>query len=148
ERHVAAQPIQLGDDDRALASSGIGQRGGKPRPAIKRVGAFAGLDLGKFGGDGKALATGKLRVRRTLRLKAEAGAALLLRGDADVGDYSMHCGQAYGRLLVRSYADAGNSIGTDGRMGQTGPKTKAPGARLSLSGFGRGQGQNDAPEAS
>src|SRR5215472_17445295 len=84
ERHVAAQPIQLGDEDRALASSGIGQRGGKPRPAIKRVGALAGLDLGKFGGDGKALATGKLRVRRTSRLKAESGAALLLCGDADV----------------------------------------------------------------
>ena len=50
EVHISAQPIQLGDDDRTLA----------------------GLDLGKFGRNGKALAAGKLRVRRTLCLKAKA----------------------------------------------------------------------------
>src|SRR5262249_61785984 len=94
--------------------------------------ALAGLDLGKFGGDGKALATGKLRVRRTLRLKAEAGAALLLCGDADVGDYSMH---------FELRADAGNSIGTDGRMGQNGPETKAPRAGLACPDSGEAMGK-------
>src|SRR5262249_27483866 len=65
----------------AKAAANCGRRSSASAP-------FAGLDLGKFGGDGKALATGKLRVCRTLRLKAEAGTGLFLRRNADVGNYS------------------------------------------------------------
>src|SRR5262245_37072286 len=75
EMYVTAQPVQLGDDDRTLVPLGLGQRGGELRPTLQRVGPLAGLDLGKFGRDGKALAAGELRVRRTLCLKAKAGTA-------------------------------------------------------------------------
>jgi hypothetical protein len=45
--HVARQPVELGDSDRAGPSvaAGFGQGGGELRAAIERVRAFPRLDL-------------------------------------------------------------------------------------------------------
>jgi hypothetical protein len=43
--HVAAQPIELGDDDRALAFACRVERAPKVRPPIECVGPLARLDL-------------------------------------------------------------------------------------------------------
>lgn len=55
EVNVAAEPVQLGDRDRALAMLGLSQRGSQLRAACKRVGTFAGLDLDELTGQLEAL---------------------------------------------------------------------------------------------
>jgi hypothetical protein len=49
EMHVAAEPVELGDDDRAglVDLPGGLERGGELGPAVERVGTLAGLDLGE-----------------------------------------------------------------------------------------------------
>jgi hypothetical protein len=44
---VAAEPIELRDDDRALQLAGRLQSRGKLRPALKRVSALASFDFGE-----------------------------------------------------------------------------------------------------
>jgi hypothetical protein len=43
--HVARQPIELGDDDGALALTGLGERCGELRATIESIRALARLDL-------------------------------------------------------------------------------------------------------
>jgi hypothetical protein len=86
ERDVAAQPIQLRDDDRRLDLARRRECCGQPRPTLERVGALAGLNLDELGDDVEALGRGKGRDRLALRLEPEARASLAGGADADVAD--------------------------------------------------------------
>ena len=86
ERDVAAQPVELGDGDLALGLLRRLQRGLQLRPAVERIGALAGLDLGELGDDLEAFGLGEGGDGLALRFEAEAGAALLLGRDAVIGD--------------------------------------------------------------
>ena len=68
--NVAAEPVQLGDRDRALETLGLGQRGSQLRAAIERVGTFAGLDLDELTGQLEALGLGKPGNRLALRFQS------------------------------------------------------------------------------
>ena len=90
ECHVAAEPVELGNRDRALLALRPRQCGDKLRAAIKRVRTLAGFDLDELGNDREA-------VRRTerddcgpLRIEAESRPPLLLCRDAEVGDNRLH----------------------------------------------------------
>ena len=74
EVDVAAQSIELGDDNRAglAVSLRLGQRGYELRPAFERVKAFAGLFLLELGGDLAALGLGEAGDRGALRLDPQA----------------------------------------------------------------------------
>jgi hypothetical protein len=63
EVHVAAQPVELGDQHRALAPLRPGERRGELRPPVERVSALAGLDLGVGAGQGEPLAGNEARNR-------------------------------------------------------------------------------------
>ena len=78
--------IELGDRDLALGLLGRLQRRLQLRPALERVGALAGLDLGELADDLEAFRRGKGCNGLALSLEPEAGAALLLGRDAVVGD--------------------------------------------------------------
>jgi hypothetical protein len=51
EVHVAAQPIELGDQHRALRLASLRQRSGQLRPPIERVGTLTRFDLDMLGDD-------------------------------------------------------------------------------------------------
>jgi hypothetical protein len=76
EVNVAAEPVQLGDRDRALAMLGLSQRGSQLRAASKRVGTFAGLDLDELTGQLEALGLGEPGNGLALRFQSEARATL------------------------------------------------------------------------
>ena len=90
ERHIARQPVELGDEDAALRGLGCCQRRGELRPAVERVGALAGLGLDVLGDDGDALGFGEPRDRRALRFDPEPGALLLPSRDTIVGNSAIH----------------------------------------------------------
>ena len=66
------------------------ERGGELRPAVERVGALAGLDLGEGLDQVEALGLGEAGERGLLRLEAKAGAALAGGRYAGVGDGGFH----------------------------------------------------------
>ena len=84
--HIAAEPIELGDDDRRAVQTGVLERGLELRPALERVGALAGLDL--LEGRRRAEALGL----------AEAGDCLQLRIETDIAGRPWRGG--YRRLRV------------------------------------------------
>ena len=59
--HIAREPVELGDGDRARLSvaAGASQGGGELRAAVERVGTLARLDLSELGGDLEALGLGE-----------------------------------------------------------------------------------------
>jgi hypothetical protein len=59
--HVAREPVELGDGDRARLSvaAGASQGGGQLRAAVERVGALVRLDLRELRGDLEALGLGE-----------------------------------------------------------------------------------------
>jgi hypothetical protein len=59
EVDVAAEAVELRDDDRAFQPAGHLESRGKLRPALKRVSALAGLDLGESIYDVAALRSGE-----------------------------------------------------------------------------------------
>ena len=59
EMDVAAEPIQLRDDDWAFQPAGHLESRGKLRPALKRVSAVASLDFGESIYDVAALCFGE-----------------------------------------------------------------------------------------
>ncbi len=69
--HIAGQPIELGDYDRAFALAGFGERRGELRATIERIRALAGFDLDILGNDFEAFSLGEPGERCTLRLEAE-----------------------------------------------------------------------------
>ena len=72
---IAAEPIQLGYDNRALAPLCLGERRGQLRAAIKGVGAFAALNFDMLAGKLQAFSLGESANSLALRLKAEAGSS-------------------------------------------------------------------------
>ena len=84
--NVAAEPVQLGDRNRAFALLGLSQRGSQLRAALKRVGTFAGLNLNELTGQLEALDLGEPGNGLALRFQSEAGATLAGRRNANVGD--------------------------------------------------------------
>lgn len=73
ERDVSAQAIELGDDDRTAESLRSIERRCKLWPAIERLRALAGFDLGHFGRDLQPLGFGEPGDRRALCFEAVAG---------------------------------------------------------------------------
>src|SRR5215212_5119578 len=71
---------------RSRFATSTGQRRRQLRPAIQRVGPFAGLDLDPLGHDREALGRAEPSKGGLLRLKPQARAALPGGGDADVGE--------------------------------------------------------------
>ena len=72
------KPVELRHSDFTPGFLGGLQRGLEFGPAIERVRAFAGLDLGEFGDDGEAFGLGKAGDGLALRFQTETGSALLL----------------------------------------------------------------------
>ena len=69
---IARQPVELADNDRALGLSGGSERRSKLRPAVERVGALAGFNLGEGMYDLEAYLPGKARDGTLLRVQAKA----------------------------------------------------------------------------
>jgi hypothetical protein len=92
EMHVARQPIELGDDNRAtlVELPGRLERGGKLGPAVERVGTFASLNLGKALDNAETLLGGKPGNGLALRLKAESRFALTSGAHPHIGDCVSH----------------------------------------------------------
>ncbi len=59
EGHVARQPVQLRDDDRALAGTCGGEGCSQLWPSVERIGALAGLYLDVLGGEFDAFRLGE-----------------------------------------------------------------------------------------
>jgi hypothetical protein len=78
EVDVAAEPVELRGDDRAFQLAGHLEGRGKLRPALKRVSALTGLDLGESIYDVAALGSGKPGNGIALGLEAKPSGALLL----------------------------------------------------------------------
>ncbi len=77
--NIAAEPVELGDGDRAMLPilAGLFQGGVEFGAAIECVGAFSRLDLDMLGDDIEALGGGGPRDGRALGVNAEPAAALL-----------------------------------------------------------------------
>jgi hypothetical protein len=71
ERHVTAEPVELGNGDFAPALLCRIQRCLQFRPSIQRITAFPGLDLAELSDDFEAFRGSKSRNRLALSLKAE-----------------------------------------------------------------------------
>lgn len=50
ERHVAAEPVEFGDDNWALELARLFERRAQPRPQVQGVGALARFDLDMLAG--------------------------------------------------------------------------------------------------
>ena len=72
KRHIAAEPVELGDGDRAFAFAGVLERRRELRPAVERVDAFARFDLDALVDNREALGLSESCDGFTLRLDAEA----------------------------------------------------------------------------
>ena len=89
--HVAAEPIQFADDNRAFAMAARGfERGGELRATVEGVRALAGLDLGERGGDFEALGGGEAGDRLALGVEPEAGFSLFFGAYAIISDKRRH----------------------------------------------------------
>ena len=77
EGDISGEPVELGDDDRALAGRARGERCCELRAPVQGIGAFAGLDLGELGDEGIVLGFGEPGACGPLRLDPEARSALL-----------------------------------------------------------------------
>jgi hypothetical protein len=71
EMHITPEAAELRDDDRHLEPLGVGEGGGKLRPAIERVMALARFNLNILGMDLRALALSKGRDGRPLGFEPE-----------------------------------------------------------------------------
>src|SRR5215469_3316996 len=88
EVHVAAQAIELGDDDRRFGFPGSLQGPGQLRPVI--VAVLAALHLDERLGERAAFGLGEPPEGFLLGLKAETRPALLAGGHSDVADRLPH----------------------------------------------------------
>ena len=86
EGHVAAQAVELGNDERSLLLTALGQGG-------QQLGAFVfltALDLGVVGADGVVLPLGEQAHGFLLGVESQTAFALLVGGDPVVGDGCFH----------------------------------------------------------
>ena len=92
EVNVAAKSVKFRDDHRGFELACLGQRSRELGPAIQRVVALAGLDLGVSGSNIKAVPGAECLDGGLLGFQTEPGLTLLTRGDADIGDCRRHLG--------------------------------------------------------
>jgi hypothetical protein len=104
EVHVAAEPIQLGDDDLSPDLPGRLDSRCQLGPSIERVSTFAGLDLHELGCDGVALFPGEPGDRLSLSLQTETAATLPGSRHPDVADDRFSRAKAL-RPIFRELAD-------------------------------------------
>jgi hypothetical protein len=90
ERDIARQPVELGDDNRALIGFGGGERCGKLWPAVEGICAFAAFGLDELPDHEKALGERKALDCGALGLQAKPGAALAIGGNAIINDGFVH----------------------------------------------------------
>ena len=90
---AACQAIELGDQQHGAAEPALGERQTELRP----VAAPAALDLLEGCSDQAAAAGGMAGDGRSLGVEAEAGVALLVGGDAVVGDEARAGRDGHGR---------------------------------------------------
>lgn len=90
EVNIAAQAIQLGHDDRAFGLAGGGECRRELGASVEGIRTLAGLDLDELSHDLEPIVCGEPGVRFPLRLNAQAGLALLLGGDSEIGDNGVH----------------------------------------------------------
>ena len=83
---VTGEPVQLGDDDRAFAATRLIEGGAELGAQLEGVRALARLDLDMLAGEFEAFGAGEASDHLPLRIEAEAGLALTLRRDAQIGD--------------------------------------------------------------
>ena len=76
--HVAAQPVELADDNRPAGLARSLDGGGKLRPPVERVRALAALVFGEVADEPVALGLGERPDRLGLRFEAEPGLRLLV----------------------------------------------------------------------
>src|SRR6202035_5510767 len=105
--NVTAEPIQLRNDNRALALAGRAERCGELRAALQGVSPLAGLDFNVLANNLIALGGGKACDVLTLGFKSEARAPLSGSGDPKVGNNS---GGGHGRLLRCLYRNSTNIL--------------------------------------
>ncbi len=96
EVDVAGQTVELGDDQHGAPRPAVGQR----RCELGAVPLAAAFHLDVLADDAAARRGGMADDGRALRLKAQAGAALLVGTDAQVGDEVRRGGGGWGRLSV------------------------------------------------
>ena len=90
EGDIARQAVQLGNDHAALRGFGCGQGGGELRPAIERVGAFAGLGFDELPDQDHALGFGEVLDGRPLGFNSETRTLLPEGRDSQVGNRFFH----------------------------------------------------------
>jgi hypothetical protein len=90
EMDIAAQAIELRNQDRRFRLLGGLEHCGELRPAIERISALARLDLLERLHQPETLGLGEAGQRGLLRFHAQAGLGLLSRGNPDVGDSVFH----------------------------------------------------------
>jgi hypothetical protein len=77
--NIAAQPVQLGNRNRALASAGVRERSGKLWSPVEGVGTFTRLNLSVLANDVKAFRSGETSKGLSLSFQAQPGSALSCR---------------------------------------------------------------------
>src|SRR3984893_7058513 len=88
---VAAQSVELGNRNRALASSRVSQGRGKLRSAVQGIRALARFDLRVLAHDFEAFRSGKASKGLALRFQTQARTALFCRRNSMVSnDRSNH----------------------------------------------------------
>jgi hypothetical protein len=90
EVHVAAQAVELGDDDRGFRLAGRGRCLSQHRSAIECVGALAGLDLDVLGQDSQPFGLDKLGNCFALCLEAQTAFALTTGAYPEIRDNRTH----------------------------------------------------------
>ena len=97
EVNIAAQAIELRDNDRAFRIQGLPERSGEFGASIKGVSALTGLDLDMLGDDFDPFRFGKPGYRGALGLDPEAGSALPLRRNPIVSNRLCHAAAPFDR---------------------------------------------------
>src|SRR5262245_26371929 len=105
--HVAAQAVQLGDDNRSAQLLGGFERRCELRALVESIGAFAGFNLDKLGRDVERFGSGELRDGLALGLQTEARTALRLGRNTVIGnDWAGHFRALYTVVFATVFATA------------------------------------------
>src|SRR5262245_39417952 len=98
--HIAAQPVELCDEDRAFRLAGMRERRGQLRATVERIRAFAGLDLDMLANHLDTLGLGEAPDGGSLRFDTESALALAGGADTVVSDCAGHGNESSSRLRI------------------------------------------------
>jgi hypothetical protein len=87
ERHIAAEPVELGDDDRAFELARLVEGYPQLGAQIQGVVALARLDLDMLASELELLGFSEAPDRLALSVEAQSRTALPIGRDAQVGDH-------------------------------------------------------------